>query len=549
MEELKSLSLDSLNGEPADWSLNPDADSLKSVYGESITFGKNGRDYKAEGTSTKPELKQKNDQHSAFQTGNDSTLVQYSRPGTQYKHTHSVQRCDGATSSAPSGKSLWSTPTYDTHLAVETVGSKVDLLNGAQIDAIFDMFSQITEQTDRSFLPTFVCEQLMKNIPLGIKGFGIGADNSGIRFLARKITEFYKCETMTQDDYQNYKKQLVKNILQAGVTAKAASAKRDEGGQDIATIIRLTFRYSQQSSRQARELVAWLTNDVFSVAVLEEIKPTAPEVGTLIQLRPKPGSKGSVEYQYTQTQNLISACHADTSFWAKAIQEQKTIGIPELSRELLRLKLEEEEKEQRLKEQRLKEQQLSFSVQPPELPVANPSIYYAPRKSEPQHNFHYYPQHNPHYHPQYYPQYYSTGDFGYYSNMGYQPTFPQQQPYNAQSGQQRVAAHVVPTKPIHSDDLPNCKVPVDSPILWKLSQDIREWKFLARFLDLAEEVIEEIDQYTRPNKTRDKSLKMLTEWVNTSTEATWKALGEAIQDSENTLLYEKLQELLTQYAI
>ena len=89
----------------------------------------------------------------------------------------------------------------------------------------------------------------------------------------------------------------------------------------------------------------------------------------------------------------------------------------------------------------------------------------------------------------------------------------------------------VPPKAL-GDDLPSDKVPADSPILWQLSQDVREWKFLARFLDLDEEVIEEIDQYTRPNKARDKSLKMLTEWVNTSSEATWRALGEAIQDAE-----------------
>ena len=68
-------------------------------------------------------------------------------------------------------------------------------------------------------------------------------------------------------------------------------------------------------------------------------------------------------------------------------------------------------------------------------------------------------------------------------------------------------------------------------------------------MDLEEEVIEEIDQYTRPNKTRDKSLKMLTEWVNTSSDPTWKALGEAIQDAENTLLYEKLVELVKSYSL
>ena len=105
----------------------------------------------------------------------------------------------------------------------------------------------------------------------------------------------------------------------------------------------------------------------------------------------------------------------------------------------------------------------------------------------------------------------------------------------------------VPNKaPVH--DLPGHKIPVDSPILWQLSQDIREWKFLGRFLDIEEDVIEEIDQYTGPNKTRDKSLKVLTEWVNGSSDATWKALGEALLEAENKMLYEKLQELIKGYS-
>ena len=98
-------------------------------------------------------------------------------------------------------------------------------------------------------------------------------------------------------------------------------------------------------------------------------------------------------------------------------------------------------------------------------------------------------------------------------------------------------------------DLPSHKIPVDSPILWQLSQEVREWKFLGRFLDLDEDIIEEIDHYTRPNKTRDKSLKVLTEWVNSSSEPTWQALGEALQDAGNTLLYEKLVELIKSHAI
>ena len=64
--------------------------------------------------------------------------------------------------------------------------------------------------------------------------------------------------------------------------------------------------------------------------------------------------------------------------------------------------------------------------------------------------------------------------------------------------------------------LPKHKIPVNSPILWELSQEIMEWKFLGRNLNLEEEIIDEIDYNTRPNKTRDKALKVLTEWVNSS---------------------------------
>ena len=35
-----------------------------------------------------------------------------------------------------------------------------------------------------------------------------------------------------------------------------------------------------------------------------------------------------------------------------------------------------------------------------------------------------------------------------------------------------------------ADDLPSHKVPADSPILWQLPQDVREWKFLAWFFNL-----------------------------------------------------------------
>ena len=69
--------------------------------------------------------------------------------------------------------------------------------------------------------------------------------------------------------------------------------------------------------------------------------------------------------------------------------------------------------------------------------------------------------------------------------------------------------------------------------LWKLPPEVIEWKFLGRYLNLEEKVIDEIDYNTRPNKTRNKALKVLTEWVNSST-LTWVALdlGQALLDGE-----------------
>ena len=99
-----------------------------------------------------------------------------------------------------------------------------------------------------------------------------------------------------------------------------------------------------------------------------------------------------------------------------------------------------------------------------------------------------------------------------------------------------------------TNTLPRYKIPTNSPILWELSQEVREWKFLGRYLDLEEDIIEEIDYNTRPNKTRDKALKVLTEWVNISS-PTWEILGKALLDFECISLYEKLLELIKQYAV
>ena len=100
-----------------------------------------------------------------------------------------------------------------------------------------------------------------------------------------------------------------------------------------------------------------------------------------------------------------------------------------------------------------------------------------------------------------------------------------------------------------ADSLSDHRIPHTSPILWELSQDVREWKFLARNLDLEERVIDEIDQYTIPNKMRDKSLKVFTEWVNSASRPSWRALGEALLEAEYVMLYERLLELMKTHAI
>ena len=96
--------------------------------------------------------------------------------------------------------------------------------------------------------------------------------------------------------------------------------------------------------------------------------------------------------------------------------------------------------------------------------------------------------------------------------------------------------------------LPKHKIPANSPILWELSLEVREWKFLGRYLDLEEEIIDEIDYNTRPNKTRDKALKVLTEWVNSSS-PTWEMLGKALLEAEYVLLYERLLEIFDKYVV
>ena len=106
----------------------------------------------------------------------------------------------------------------------------------------------------------------------------------------------------------------------------------------------------------------------------------------------------------------------------------------------------------------------------------------------------------------------------------------------------------VKTKVSRNGNLPDSKIPVNSPILLMLSLEVKEWKFLGRYLDLEEEIIDEIDYNTVPNKTREKALKVFTEWVNSSA-PTWAILGEALLDAENIMLYEKLIELISGYKL
>jgi len=100
-----------------------------------------------------------------------------------------------------------------------------------------------------------------------------------------------------------------------------------------------------------------------------------------------------------------------------------------------------------------------------------------------------------------------------------------------------------------ADGLSDCNIPGNSPIIWELSQEVKEWKFLARNLDLEERVIEEIDQYTKPNKMRDKSLRVFTEWINSASRPSWKALGEALLEAEYMFLYDKLLETVKRHAV
>ena len=133
------------------------------------------------------------------------------------------------------------------------------------------------------------------------------------------------------------------------------------------------------------------------------------------------------------------------------------------------------------------------------------------------------------------------------NNDHYGKKWPSSQPvYYTNNSSKLSSKPIQKTAASANGSLPSSKIPVNSPILLMLSGEVREWKFLGRYLDLEEEIIDEIDYNTIPNKTRDKALKVLKEWVD-STTPTWQALGEALLDAEYIMLYEKLLELISGY--
>ena len=71
----------------------------------------------------------------------------------------------------------------------------------------------------------------------------------------------------------------------------------------------------------------------------------------------------------------------------------------------------------------------------------------------------------------------------------------------------------------------------------------------SRYLDLEESIIEEIDQYTVPNKMRDKALRVFKEWINSAPYPTWRVLGDALLEAEYVLLHESLLELMRTHAL
>ncbi|XP_065892154.1 uncharacterized protein [Dysidea avara] len=147
--------------------------------------------------------------------------------------------------------------------------------------------------------------------------------------------------------------------------------------------------------------------------------------------------------------------------------------------------------------------------------------------------------------------YMSNGQLGVSQSLQYHNSqhVPSLGPFTMNYSTSSSVRNGLESKQTKIDSLLDYKIPPNSPILWELSLEVREWKFLARYLDLEENIIEEIDQYTVPNKMRDKALRVFKEWINSAPYPTWRALGDALFEAEYALLYEKLLELVRAHAI
>ena len=120
---------------------------------------------------------------------------------------------------------------------------------------------------------------------------------------------------------------------------------------------------------------------------------------------------------------------------------------------------------------------------------------------------------------------------------------------------QRVAARGAPS-PAIKNTLPATAIPKGSPVILNFSGKVREWKFLARYLELYElhneydstEVIEEIEHDHK--KHFEQSYQFLVKWVEIAGKyATWAALGKALLDNDQADLYETLREEYDKYKL
>ncbi len=415
-------------------------------------------------------------------------------------------------------ENVWRLP--GTYWETGDLRQRISKLDDDQIEAVIDVFRE-----DRIYL---MCGQIqILAHELGINLAGMGGDNWGgvgtiIQLIELRIRDNPGLEGA------KLKRQFVFNLFNEGIEAKLGrrSGSIYESMKIPDDIIRFRFRKKDDA---AIHFLLWLTDGCFTEREMKQ-RLTVPSVsGGFIKLASKlPRRYSQQDPQYERNQ-LIEKCQSDLTHWQQELSSGRLSGIEELNSQHFKIALAKEQARQQAAQ-----------------PQAHQAYQYAP----PQQSY----QQRTYQQQTYRGQRQNTSPSNmtsaarkntaasYGANPA--PIDRWQPPLNT-----RLCApyYTQPEKSAAAcaqNKLSDNKIPADSPILWQLSQEVTEWKFLGRYLDLDEDVIEEIDQYTRPNKTRDKSLKVLTEWVNSSSEATWKALGEALQDAGNTLLYEKLTELL-----